>query len=145
MDARYYSVHRKPEWEEKGLQYNELNDLLRASEIIVLSAPTNVKVLGQAEFALLKPNSIIVQASIGTPFDRDAFLEWIAKDGNYAIFDQGVGSESYKIYEQLPRVILSPTAQAIPMKRASAWDKRWWRTFRHIVVMLRDRRVVQFN
>jgi phosphoglycerate dehydrogenase-like enzyme len=110
MDARYFSAHRKPEWEERGLRYAELHELLSTCQIVVLSTPTNLKVLGGAEFALLKPNSVLVQASIGTPFDREAFLNWIAKDGNYAIFDQGVGEESFRIYKALPRVILSATS-----------------------------------
>jgi len=107
MDAHYFSAHRKLEWEERGLHYAELHDLLSACEIVVLSTPTNVKVLGEAEFALLKPNSVLVQASIGTPFDREAFLKWIATNNNYAIFDQGVGEESFQVYKALPQVILS--------------------------------------
>jgi phosphoglycerate dehydrogenase-like enzyme len=110
MSARYFSAHRKPEWEQRGLGYAELHDLLKSSEIIVVSTPTNVKVLGGAEFALLKPNSILVQASIGTPFDREAFLKWIAQDNNYAIFDAGVGEENAETYGGLPRVVLSATS-----------------------------------
>ena len=78
MNASYFSAHRKPEWEERGLRYAELHDLLAACEIIVISIPTNVKVLGEKEFGLLRPNSVLVQASIGMPFDREAFLKWIA-------------------------------------------------------------------
>ena len=107
MEASYFSAHRKSEWEERGLRYTELHDLLATCEIIVISTPTNLKVLSEEEFSLLKPNSILVQASIGTPFDREAFLKWIATNDNYAIFDQGVGQESFEIYQALPRVILS--------------------------------------
>jgi len=78
MNASYFSAHRKPEWEERGLRYAERHDLLSACEIIVISTPTNMTVLGEKEFGLLKPNSVLVQASIGTPFDREAFLKWIA-------------------------------------------------------------------
>ena len=76
----------------------------------MISTPTNVKVLGAPEFALLKPNSVLVQASLGTPFDRKAFLQWISTAGGYAIFDQGVGEENLRIYEGLPRVIVAATA-----------------------------------
>ena len=110
MDARYYSVHRKPDWETRGLRYAELRDLLAASEIVVISTPTNVQVLGAPEFALLKPHSILVQASLGAPFDREAFLQWIGNEGNYAIFDQGVGEENLRAYGKLPRVVIAPTA-----------------------------------
>jgi phosphoglycerate dehydrogenase-like enzyme len=110
MDAHYFSEHRKPEWEERGLKYAELHDLLPGCQIIVISSPTNVKVLGSAEFALFKPGGILVQASMGTPFDRDAFLQWIAADSNFAIFDDGIGEENATIYKDLPRVILSVTS-----------------------------------
>jgi phosphoglycerate dehydrogenase-like enzyme len=110
MDAYYFSAHRKPEWEERGLQYIKLHDLMHACQIIVISSPTNVEVLGSAEFAMFKPGGILVQASMGTPFDRDAFLKWIAADGNFAIFDDGVGEENATIYKDLPRVILSSTS-----------------------------------
>jgi phosphoglycerate dehydrogenase-like enzyme len=110
MDVHYFSAHRKTEWERQGLRYSELHDLMHTCQIIVISSPTNVKVLGSAEFALFKPGGILVQASIGTPFDRDAFLQWIAADGNFAIFDDGVGEESANIYKDLPRVVLSSTS-----------------------------------
>ena len=110
MDAHYFSAHRKQDWENKGLQYAELHELLKTCQIIIISTPTNVKVLGAEELALLLPNTILVQASLGTPFDRDAFLKWVAKEGNYAIFDNGVGEDNAKIYGTLPRVILSVTS-----------------------------------
>lgn len=110
MDAWYFSAHRKQDWEDKGLQYAELHDLLRRCQIIIISTPTNVNVMGAEEFALLPPNTILVQASLGTPFDRDAFLEWISKDENYAIFDNGIGEDNAKVYQGLPRTIISGTS-----------------------------------
>jgi phosphoglycerate dehydrogenase-like enzyme len=110
MDAHYFSAHRKPEWERRGLQYSELLDLMPVCQIVVISSPTNIKVLGSAEFAMFKPGGILVQASMGTPFDRDAFLQWIAADGNFAIFDDGVGEENANLYKDVPRVILSATS-----------------------------------
>ncbi len=110
MDTRYFSAHRKQDWEDKGLQYAELGALIERCQIIVISTPTNVKVLGAEEFALLPSNTILVQASLGTPFDRDVFLQWVAKDSNYAIFDNGVGEDNAKVYRTLPRVILSETS-----------------------------------
>jgi phosphoglycerate dehydrogenase-like enzyme len=112
MDARYFSTNRKADWEEKGLKYAELDELLSASQITVISTPTNVRILDKASFKKLQPGSILVQASLGTPFDRDAFLEWIAQDGNFAVFDQGVGKENAAIYQTLPRVVLSETTSA---------------------------------
>ena len=55
----------------------------------------------------MQPGSILVQASSGTPFDRPAFLNWIAQDGNYAIFDMSAGVENYRQYKDIPRVVFS--------------------------------------
>jgi len=46
-------------------------------------------VLGSEEFELLKPGSIIVQASSGTPSDKSA------------------GEDNYREYKNIPRVIFS--------------------------------------
>jgi phosphoglycerate dehydrogenase-like enzyme len=105
MQTNYYSTHRKPEWEDRGAGYKELRDLLSTSEIIVISTPTNVKILGDKEFALLKSGTILVQASMGDIFDKDAFLNWIAKQGNYALFDYSAGEKNYQAYKDLPQVI----------------------------------------
>lgn len=107
MQVSYFSTHRKPDWEARGLHFNALPAVLASNEIIVLSTPTNVKILGEKEFTLLQPNSILVQASIGCPFDKDAFYSWIEKDNNYAIFDYGVGEDDYQKYKDIPRVIIS--------------------------------------
>ena len=110
MNAYYFSAHRKQDWEDRGLQYVELHELLRACQIVVVSTPTNVKAIDAAQFDLLPSNAILVQASLGTPFDRDAFVRWVAKDGNYAVFDNGAGEDNFKVYKELPRVILSETS-----------------------------------
>jgi hypothetical protein len=110
MDARYFSAHRKPDWEERGLQYAEPDELLRQSRIIVISTPTNVEAISRERFGLIQPNSILVQASLGTPFDRDAFLEWLASDNNFAVFDMGAGNDNLEIYKNLDRVIMSATS-----------------------------------
>lgn len=107
INVLYVSPHRKPEWEEKGLSYRDSVDLARESDILVLCAPTNTQVIGRAEFDAMKSGCILVQASSGTPFDTEAFLGWIAKDGNFAIFDKSAGEENYQKYKNIPRVIFS--------------------------------------
>ncbi|MBL8122429.1 hypothetical protein JNM87_06825 [Candidatus Saccharibacteria bacterium] len=109
MQATYYSVHRKPDWESKGLAYKEKQDLLSTSEIIVIGSPSNVKVLGPAEFAAIKDGSIIVQASVGDVMDRTAFLAWIKCDGNFLVFDKVAGTDNISAYKDLPRVLYADT------------------------------------
>lgn len=107
MRVSYYSPHRKPEWEDQGLQYLDMTELVQSNEILVACGPTNVEVLGQKEFNCTQPGSIVVQTSGGTVFDQQEFLKWIAKEGNYAVFERSASDENYRTYKDLPQVIYS--------------------------------------
>ena len=107
MNVSYTGPHHKPEWEERGVVYRDIDGLVASNDIIVICSPTNVQVLGEKELGLIRPGSILVQASGGTPFEKPAFHRWIAQEGNYAIFDMSAGVENYKEYKDIPRVIFS--------------------------------------
>jgi phosphoglycerate dehydrogenase-like enzyme len=113
MKVTYHGPHRKPEWEDRGVEYLNMDNLLSSSEIIVLCSPTNLEVLGEAEFQLVEPGSILVQACGGSPFDKPAFIEWIAQDGNYAIFEMSANEKNYLLYKDIPRVIFSPEVAGV--------------------------------
>lgn len=105
MNTSYYSNHRKHDWEEKGLTYTELETLLQTNQIIILSTPTNVQILDEREFNMMKNGTVLVQASMGNPFNKEAFYKWIAQDGNFALFDYAAGEDNYQLYKDLDRVI----------------------------------------
>lgn len=107
MDVSYFSRHRKPEWEERGVEYLDKDNLLASVDIIILCSTTNVEVLDETGFKLIKPGSILVQACGGNPFDKSAFYDWIGRDGNFAIFDMSATERNYSLYKDLPRVIFS--------------------------------------
>jgi phosphoglycerate dehydrogenase-like enzyme len=107
MNVSYHSLHRKQDWEDRGLEYVEINDLVRHSEILVVCSPTNVEVLSEMEFDRIKPGSILVQASSGSPFSQKNFREWISREGNYALFDMSAGVKNYEAYKDIPRVLFS--------------------------------------
>ncbi len=107
MNVAYFSPHRKPEWEEKGVVYKKKDDLLKKSEVIVLCSTTNVQVLGKEDFKFIKDGSILVQACGGNPFDKPSFYDWISGDGNFAIFDMSTNEQNYQLYKDIPRVIFS--------------------------------------
>jgi phosphoglycerate dehydrogenase-like enzyme len=107
MDVVYNSPHRKSDWEEKGVAYLDKDELLESSEIVVLCSPTNVEVLGEHEFQIMKLGSILIQACGGSPFDKPAFYDWITKEGNFALFDMSANEQNYQAYKGLPRVIFS--------------------------------------
>ena len=49
----------------------------------------------------------MLQACGGSPFDKPPFYNWIAKEGNFAIFDMSTNEQNYKLYKDIPRVIFS--------------------------------------
>lgn len=105
MKSSYFSHTRKPEWEEKGLAYKELTELLQSCEMIVLATPTNELILSKTEFDAIKNGSILVKLSSGSSFESKDFLEWIARPNNFAMFDMASGQENYEKYAHLNRVI----------------------------------------
>jgi hypothetical protein len=107
MNASYHSPHRKSDWEERGLKYVKMDNLLGTSDIVVICSPTNVEVLNKTGFSTLKPGSILVQASSGSPFSQKNFTRWIRRKGNYALFDMSAGVKNYKAYKNIPRVSFS--------------------------------------
>jgi len=107
MEVVYYSPHRKQDWEDRGVNYLGKNELLSSSEIIVLCSPTNVEVLGEREFKVMHRGSVLIQACGGNPFDKPSFYDWIAEEGNFALFDISANEANYQAYKDLPRVIFS--------------------------------------
>jgi len=87
VDLFYFSRTRKPKWEKKGVDYLPLDDLLEHSEVISFHLPKNAKPVGGKEFEKLGSNKILINTSLGLPFDAESFHNWIKKEGNYAIFD----------------------------------------------------------
>ncbi|MFA6553115.1 MAG: NAD(P)-dependent oxidoreductase [Patescibacteria group bacterium] len=87
MMVYYYSRSRKSEWEEKGLVYKKLHDILMISDIISLHVPKNLAILSEDEFRIIRPNTVLVDTSLGAVVDRNAFQTWIEKKENYYICD----------------------------------------------------------
>lgn len=104
-DLYYYSRTRKKEWEEKGVKYLDLTELLENVEIISLHLPKNTTILKEPEFDLLGTGKILINTSLGLPFKEEAFANWIKKEGNFAIFDGDGKKELSTVNEKLPRII----------------------------------------
>ncbi|PRX50679.1 NAD(P)-dependent oxidoreductase [Salegentibacter salegens] len=104
-DLYYFSRSRKKEWETKGLQYLSLEELLKTSEIISLHLPKNTKILGEEEFKTFGAGKILINTSLGLPFEEGAFENWIKSEGNFGIFDGDGGASLSKETKGLNRVI----------------------------------------
>lgn len=124
MHTGYTGPHRKKDWEEKGLSYQALDELVESSEIIFICSPSNVEVLQEQQFKLIKPGSILVQASAGTPFDFATFKQWVEQEGNFAIFEMSAGIKNYKLYKDLPHVIFSEAVAGVTYESNQRRGKR---------------------
>jgi hypothetical protein len=104
MQVFYYSLHRKADFEENGIKYLSLEELLNTCDVVAITTPTNVKVLGEKEFNLMKPNSVLMYLSSGEALDKEAFLDWISKNNNFALFNISAGENYYQSFKDLPNV-----------------------------------------
>ncbi|WP_037321355.1 NAD(P)-dependent oxidoreductase [Salegentibacter sp. Hel_I_6] len=104
-DLYYFSRSRKKDWEEKGIKYLELEELLETTEIISLHLPKNIEILSEKEFKTFGSGKILINTSLGLPFEEKAFVKWIKAEGNFAIFDGDGGASLSEETKEINRVI----------------------------------------
>lgn len=104
-DLYYFSRTRKKEWEKKGVKYRPLEELLQTVEILSLHLPKNTKILKETEFKQFGNGKILINTSLGLPFDEHAFENWIEDSSNFAIFDGDGKKELKKDTEDFSNVI----------------------------------------
>lgn len=100
----YYSRTRKRDLEEQ-IAFLPLKELLETVDVISLHLPRNTMILKAAEFDLFGTGKILINTSLGLPFEEEAFQSWIKSAGNFAIFDGDGKKELSEETEKLPRVI----------------------------------------
>lgn len=125
MKVFYFNRSRKPELEAEGFGFLSLNELSATCDVISTHLPKNSNVMGGAEFRHKKPNSILVNTSIGLTFDRLAFVDWIKNDpSSFAIFDgPGVG-EFYDEFSNYPNIILSDRSSGFTLEAQSRLSEK---------------------
>ena len=87
VEVYYYSRTRKKEVENKNVHYLKLNELLKTCEIISIHLPKNTEILKEKEFEQLGEEKILINTSLGFPFEENSFNNWLKLSNNYAIFD----------------------------------------------------------
>ncbi|WP_160669897.1 D-glycerate dehydrogenase [Clostridium sp. C8-1-8] len=79
MKVLYYNRSRKPEVEKKlGAQYCSMEEVLKASDFIVIMTPLTEEtyhLIDEAEFNIMKPNAIFINASRGKTVNEKALIE----------------------------------------------------------------------
>ncbi|KAK2903040.1 hypothetical protein QQF64_010074 [Cirrhinus molitorella] len=85
MKILYYNRNRRPESEERavGATYcASLKELLQRSDfvmVVVNLSPETHKLIGAKEFAMMKPNSTLINISRGLVVDQDALVDALQK------------------------------------------------------------------
>lgn len=88
----YYSRTRKPEAEQKGIEYLSLPELLQQSDIVGTCLPRNTILLNEKEFRLFGSGKILFNTSVGITFCVSALENWLRCRDNYYLCDQvGMG------------------------------------------------------
>ena len=111
----YYSRSRKEEWEAKGVSFLPLEELLQENEIISIHLPKNTRILKEKEFRQLGSGKILINTSLGLPFEGSAFEDWITSSSNYGIFD-GDGRK------ELDRQVLQ-YSNVISSEKSAGWSQ----------------------
>ncbi len=105
-ETSYYSRTRKTDLEESaGLAYLPLHELLARSEIVVACLPKNAVLLCREELALLGAGKILMNISIGAPFDLDAVKDWLKLPGTFLLGDSLLALGDDEGLKALPNVI----------------------------------------
>jgi D-3-phosphoglycerate dehydrogenase len=97
-----WSRTRKPEVTAMGVEYMELDDLLRRSDIVSLHVPLNDEtrsLIGEREISLMKPTAMLVNTARGPVAD-------IAAVGR-ALIDGRLAGAAFDVFEQEPPLPLS--------------------------------------
>lgn len=125
MNVFYFNRSRKPDLEAVGFAFLPLNELMACCDVISTHLPKNSNILGEAEFRNKKPNSILVNTSIGLTFDKDAFVNWVKNDpASFAIFDcVGVGDHSEE-FSNYPNVIISDRSSGFTLEAQSRLSEK---------------------
>ncbi len=83
-NVSYYSRSRKPEYEEQGMEYLSLHELLEKSEVVFTCLNKNVILLHEEEFKKLGNGKIMFNTSIGPAFEPEDLKAWL--DGGDNVF-----------------------------------------------------------
>lgn len=79
-EVSYFSRTRKPDQEEKGWSYKNLNELLQESQVVCCCLNRHVTLLYEEEFKQLGNHKILFNTGLSPVWDKKAFLKWLQED-----------------------------------------------------------------
>ena len=100
-DISYFSRTRKPAFEEKGLTYSPLHELLENNDVVFMCLNKNVILLNDEEFEKLGSHKILFNTSIGPAYETEALKKWLENKENYFVCDTkgAIGEDADSIAE----------------------------------------------
>jgi len=104
MNVYYYNRSRKPEIEASGVNFLQLDELLRKVSIVSTHLPRNTVILA-GRLGLLGNEKILINTSLEPTFELEEFDKWIRHAGNYAIFDRAAMGACYDELRNHDKVI----------------------------------------
>ena len=107
VEVFYFSRTRKKELENENLQYLELQNLLATCEIISIHLPKNTEIFDEKEFKQFGKHKILINTSLGFPFEGKSFENWLELSNNYAIFDGDATNSLPTTFKKRSNVIIS--------------------------------------
>lgn len=101
MQVLYWGPRRKPERDETdfGITYAPFDELLARSDFVSLHAPLNAEtrhVIGDREFALMKPTAFLINTARGPIVDEAALIR--------ALTRKRIAGAGLDVYEHEPKV-----------------------------------------
>ncbi|MFV9511565.1 2-hydroxyacid dehydrogenase [Tepidibacillus sp. LV47] len=98
MKILYHNRNRRPEVEERlGAEYRSFDDLLKESDFVVLLTPLTPEtrnLIGERELDLMKPTSILINASRGATVDEEALYQ--------ALLNKKIWAAGLDVFQQEP-------------------------------------------
>ena len=119
MRVTYWSRNRKPDVEQRGIEYRPLPDLLASSDVVSIHVGKGVQVMGRDEFAALKPGVMLVNTSLGPVMDIDAFDKWLQRNEGVVFSDRYVDPSAAALMRNAPNAWVSDqlAADSLEMKQ----------------------------
>ncbi|WP_028522578.1 NAD(P)-dependent oxidoreductase [Runella limosa] len=109
MTVYYFGRQPKPEAEQNGIHFLPLHELLATCDVVTTHLPKHTILLGEREFLVKKPNSILINTSLGPTFDVNAFTAWLQNDlTSFAILDSDGAGKHYEAFSAMKNVLLYP-------------------------------------
>ena len=104
MKIIYYDVIRRKDLEEKlGIEYRELDDLLREADFVSLHVPLTegtYHLIGERELKLMKPTAILINTARGKVVDQEALIK--------ALKEGWIFAAACDVFEQEPTPVTNP-------------------------------------